>query len=197
MLTATGGAASSAASEARQRRGFLVKASPPKGSPVLANFTVEQSGSRVRLIDADGSVYEGEIGSIPTPEGPPAATLLARSTNAAPNMVAFAAMGTNATLRQPVRLTGQLYLESGLELGGQVMPTGFAGQNELQSRRLSLQDQAGRERNSPQVRGGQGPAQANRVQQTSSGQAQILRITGQARFGRTNAIAIDAIPNPR
>lgn len=225
-----GGTAVAPGAETRERRGFLAKTASQSGGLVLANFTVEQSGSSVRLVDADGSVYEGRIVSTPAIQTGPmaptrdrraaaagqrqtragdqtldrlgAATSTAIFTNAIPVTVAFEAIGTNTTLRQPVRLTGELYLEPGpSETAAQALRMGAAGMNQLKVPGMVSAEQSSRPGQAPQAIGGQSPAQTDpqspMVLQFNAGPNQIRRITGQARFGRTNAIAIDAVPDQR
>ncbi len=223
-----GAAESEAESDTRQRRGFLTKAAPPSGGQVLANFTVEQSGSSVRLIDADGSIYEGRIVASPATQSQPTAQTRQRrnvetgprqrqaqdqmtdrgggamasaiSTNTIPGTVAFEAIGTNSTLRQSVRLTGEFHLESGaFNHEASVIPTGAGapGMNQLKISRPTSPEQSARPGQAPQTLGGRAQALSEPTSQFNGGPSQIRRITGQARFGRTNAIAIDAVPDPR
>lgn len=106
--------------------GTRLGATPP---PVLVNFSIEQSGSTVRVIDADGSIYEGAV------ETPPDAVTAnyfdadglkenevgkkedAPTRGAVPAQrprtlrhreLSFRAAGSNATLRQVVIINGRL-----------------------------------------------------------------------------------------
>lgn len=100
---------------------------------VLATFAVEQEGSKVRMIDADGSVYDGHIvaakrekdaaaglalgtttlqrsENLPTANALGAIGPATNSLSGQPGaQVEFEVTGTNETLRQPVVFTGTLY----------------------------------------------------------------------------------------
>lgn len=80
--------------------------------PVLANFQIEQSGSQLRVIDADGSTYHGEILATQAQQqkqittyknaGKQAAALDAINQNHQPDAYQFRVEGTNITLNQQV-----------------------------------------------------------------------------------------------
>jgi hypothetical protein len=97
-------------------------AAPSNQSPVLTTFAFEQDGTTVRLIDADGSIYQG---TLTPPAGAQALEkkaearflnrdlALAESLTAGPDrQLAFEVSGTNTTLRQPVFVIGTLLLDS-------------------------------------------------------------------------------------
>lgn len=72
-------------------------------APVLASFRTEQTGNRLRVIDADGSVYTGVL----------AAAARGQVSNGAVSPVqsrSFRVTGTNITSRQRVVFTGRLVL---------------------------------------------------------------------------------------
>ena len=73
---------------AKYRRNFN---SPPV-PPVLRSFQVQQSGANVRILDADGSVYEGTASSV--------------------GNVSFRAVGTNQSVNQLVVISGELYSDT-------------------------------------------------------------------------------------
>jgi hypothetical protein len=92
---------------------------------VLATFEIEQAGQRLRVVDADGSVYDGELlGNVVAGAGARPVTVLretveknqklgdtvapAAETAAAPAPWNFRVSGTNRTLQQPVVLEGVL-----------------------------------------------------------------------------------------
>lgn len=62
----------------------------PPALPVLNRFEMQATGDRLRVVDADGSVYEGQVRSAGAQEMP------------------FLAEGTNRTLNQKVRIDGRL-----------------------------------------------------------------------------------------
>lgn len=108
---------------------LLDKATPP----ILASFRFEQTGSQVRIVDADGSVYNGSIKSSTQNEksesgiNAPSLNRMYKALPAAPAQPAqaeplagaafsFQAEGTNQTLKQKVSLSGELYTASGVDL---------------------------------------------------------------------------------
>lgn len=62
--------------------------------PVLRQFTLQVTGSALRLTDADGSVYRGELGAAVDPAAPEA------------RQRPFRVEGNSLTLRRPVVVTG-------------------------------------------------------------------------------------------
>jgi len=132
---------------------------------VLAEFDFEQTGNRVRVVDADGSVYDGQI-----VEETVKADLDDRSNErarrdatrnielrkTAPRQTAsaessawnFRASGTNRTLQQPVTIHGVLHIDS----------TNFAGQ-QAQSTRGIQRTQQPLDANLPPVQRIQGRVQ--------------------------------------
>ena len=105
-LRVTFHAQSNLLANARGFRGAIAPASTTP--PLLANFQFEQLGDRVRLIDADGSVYDGIIQPAGGTNLPVTMEL-----NVAPMIdnaaiVRFQASGTNQTFGEPVLITGQL-----------------------------------------------------------------------------------------
>ena len=90
----------------------LVSAKPGGITPVLVNFQIEQSGNQLRVIDADGSTYHGEVLATQTEQqkqiaaykndGKAATTLGAMNQNQQPDGYQFRVEGTNRTLNQQV-----------------------------------------------------------------------------------------------
>lgn len=109
-------------------------------APVLAEFDFEQSGNRVRVVDADGSVYDGLIvedvvkadqDSKESARRDAAQTLKLKNASPRQNALAegvpadspalnFRASGTNRTLQQAVTINGVLYATT-TNLGGQAV----------------------------------------------------------------------------
>lgn len=90
---------------------------------VLNNFQFEQNGSQIRIVDKDGSIYEG--GLVADGAKPGAAPVI-ESAAAAQNVNAslaqnfrFAAAGTNRSLRQRVLINGEFQAAVNRTIGGQ------------------------------------------------------------------------------
>lgn len=92
-------------------------------TPVLANFTIEQTGQTVRIVDADGSVYDGTVELPPRAEADFDADarradkealvrekLAESKVDTAPRHqeITFRAAGSNVTLRQTVMVSGRI-----------------------------------------------------------------------------------------
>jgi len=101
---------------------------PAKAVAVLANFQVQQNGSAIRVVDADGSVYDGALQpESASAQSTPAPAELARKKTVAsreePQQLAqnyfFRVTGTNLTLKQNVVFAGNLVASSSLITNGQ------------------------------------------------------------------------------
>jgi hypothetical protein len=99
------------------------------GTPVLTEFDFEQTGNRVRVVDADGSVYDGQIleaAKVDFDDGTkdrarrdavttttlrrvPSQSSPAEGADAGTPAWNFRASGTNRTLQQPVTINAVLY----------------------------------------------------------------------------------------
>jgi hypothetical protein len=112
------------------------KASPAQ--PVLTSFQVEQSGSELRIVDGDGSVYSGfvqladhanRLGSVngdkpaaalalkaPAAKPAPQSAMAAGSTKQAGQNYYFRVTGTNRTLHKKVVFTGNLVAAANVTL---------------------------------------------------------------------------------
>jgi hypothetical protein len=180
-------AAAPADSEYRDR--FRRTDSRSQTAGLMENFELQQVGNQVRVVDQDGSVYNGVVTSqtdlgrlhgdvvsdqaketYAEAEKQDAARTLrtpAATTNRA--RFAFTASGTNRTLNQPVFLNGTLVSE----------PTV-----------VSLDARAGGTAPSrPRAAAAQEPRKP--VSGPSTGE--VLRFRGQLRVGPTNQMAIDAL----
>ena len=195
------------------------KVSAP-ATKVLSNFEVQRTGGQVRVVDADGSIYDGQVvadaaalasyQSVATDEArqqvrrsetlqaqAPAIQQIA-SSNATGQNWAFRVSGTNRTLRQPVSLEGVM----------QVGPL----QNQLaQSQVVSPDGKSTRgvanvpQRPAPQnPRAGQATGAAVADKEQASNTAQLTatnaylfgaqRIQAQLRVGPTNQVQLEAVP---
>lgn len=125
-------------------------------APVLAEFDFEQAGNRVRVVDADGSVYDGLIedaakaddntkersrrDTAQTVELRKAAIKQAAAPEGTPADSPawnFRASGTNRTLQQAVTINGVFYANS-TNLGGQATQTRGALQTTQQPANATL-----------------------------------------------------------
>jgi hypothetical protein len=172
------------------------------GTSVLVNFAIEQRGPSLRIIDGDGSVYEGrvltnaepvlgdELGKQvalkreePAPtrnsvsETAAAGTSVDKDKDVARPQVAFEVFGTNKTLRQTLSLAGTLYFSS---------TNGWTETNIARFQQglgvVTLFD-----RNS----GVESKLQANPAL------PQVLRVRGLGRVNGSNEVPVDAVPAPR
>jgi hypothetical protein len=100
---------------------------PAKATAVLANFQVQQNGSAIRVVDADGSVYDGAlqseseavqnaVGSVEVDRQKVVAT---RDESQLAQNYFFRVAGTNLTLKQNVVFAGNLLANSGAMANGQ------------------------------------------------------------------------------
>ncbi|MFA6544347.1 MAG: hypothetical protein WCS99_07965 [Limisphaerales bacterium] len=108
-----GGAKNVAASERQQfrqldnRAGYRQNFNSPPVPQVMQDFAFERTGDRVRIVDADGSTYEGTV--VPAPAGKEAETDGRQPAQAAApqNAYRFYANGVNRKLNQSVELHGE------------------------------------------------------------------------------------------
>jgi hypothetical protein len=106
---------------------FKNTVAPAQVVPVLVNFQVQQNGNAVRVVDADGSVYDGSLlpksaiaqnepAPVATPAPPVAApaqvarakTIVSRDESQTTQNYFFRVTGTNQTLKQNVVFAGNL-----------------------------------------------------------------------------------------
>jgi hypothetical protein len=162
---------------------------PAQAVPVLVNFQVQQNGSAVRVVDADGSVYDGSLlPGIAVAQNEPAPAATPAPPGAAPapveraNSIAngdesqtaqnyfFRVTGTNQTLKQNVVFSGNL----------------LAYANTMTNLQQSLSGSGGLTRGGSQLQS----ALANQNQLPWSNS----RIAGTAVIAGTNQIEINAMP---
>jgi hypothetical protein len=105
---------------------------PAKAAAVLANFQVQQNGSAIRVVDADGSVYDGALqpaNMVAQKEQLPAGAVSLpmdqeknNATRDEPQLAQnyfFRVAGTNVTLKQNVVFAGNLLANSSAMANGQ------------------------------------------------------------------------------
>ncbi len=167
---------------------FKNTAMPAKSAPVLANFQLQQNGTAIRVVDADGSIYDGSLlpesavaQDTPAPAAapPPIVTATAQIEKAKAVAVQdvsqaaqnnfFRVSGMNQTLKQNVVFTGNLLATTGTTKNPQQF---FNGSNGL-------------------VGSGGGQLQSGLSQQLPWSNS---RIAGTAVIGDTNRIEINAEP---
>jgi hypothetical protein len=153
---------------------------PAKATAVLANFQVQQNGSAIRVVDADGSVYDGAlqseseavqnaIGSLEVDRQKVVAT---RDEPQLAQNYFFRVAGTNLTLKQNVVFAGNLLANSGATANGQ----------QANNRNGNF--------------GGGGGSVGGQVQSALTNQLpwSNSRIAGTAVVSDTNSIEINAVP---
>jgi hypothetical protein len=141
--------------------------SPP--SNVLSTFHFSRAGQNVRVVDADGSVYDGQVlGEIPVAAATEQFARKPKDANQNANY-AFKVAGTNHNLQQNIIFTGNVLAMPVAAPAGQV-----AAQNQ--------------NRNASQAQN----AQSNGLAQT----AQNSRITGKVQVGGGKEFKIEAKPPP-
>jgi len=144
-------------------------ASPP--SNVLSTFNLSRAGQNVRVVDADGSIYDGQVlGGIP--EGGAAEEYAKKAKDANQNTNwAFKVAGTNHHLQQNIVFTGRFLNMPAAAPPGQV---------------------AARNLNASQSQNAPPAGRAQSAQQS----AQNSRITGQVQVGGGKEFMIEAKPPP-
>jgi hypothetical protein len=165
---------------------------PAQAVPVLVNFQVQQNGNAVRVVDADGSVYDGSLlpksaiaQNEPAPAATPAPPVAAPAQVARAKTIAsrdesqtaqnyfFRVTGTNQTLKQNVVFAGNL------------VATANAVTNSQQA-------------SSASGNLGVGGAGGDQSQSALTNQSQLpwsnSRIAGTAVIAGTNQIEINALP---
>jgi prepilin-type processing-associated H-X9-DG protein len=162
---------------------FKNTAAPAKAVAVLANFQVHQYGSKIRVVDADGSVYEGSLqpesdavqsglpvaATPPPPLNAPAQaerkdTIATRDDSQSAQNYFFRVRGMNQTLQQSVVFTGNLLADTSTSTNLQQTFGGGGAQMQL--------------------------ALTNQLPWSDS------RIAGTAVIAGTNSIEINAVPLP-
>lgn len=176
---------------------FQNSVTPAQTGPVLANFQVQQNGNAIRVVDQDGSIYEGSLqalgqqaqknedqavnerlmqNAVRVATGLPVQKIAAaRDALQIAQTYFFRVYGTNRTVRQPVVFTGNLMANFASATNAPALgPTAtfsFGGRGAVE--------------------------QVKKMEQTNQ-VAQLpwsrLRITGTATVNHTNQIQIDAAP---
>lgn len=150
---------------------------------VLVNFKVEQTQDSLRMIDSDGSIYNGFVSRTPKAAREPAeaakqamaqngaASAVAKDKKKQPlNLFSFRVSGTNLTLKQEVVFTGDF-------LTAAEAPAAPASTGELVATNAPLIDGAG---------AAGGPILPLELQK--------VRLEGRVLLGKTNKIEIKAAP---
>ncbi len=165
---------------------------PAQAVPVLVNFQVQQNGNAVRVVDADGSVYDGSLlpeSAVAQNEPAPAATtappaaapaqveraksIASRDESQTAQNYFFRVTGTNQTLKQNVVFAGNLVAMANATTNLQQSFCGSGGM-------------------------GGGGAGGGQLQSALTNQNQLpwsnSRIAGTAVIADTNHIEINAVP---
>jgi hypothetical protein len=189
-------AAAQATRQFAQVREYRVNLNSPPVPNVLTSFQLEQNGRQVRIVDADGSTYDGQIEDLPAESGRIAGVSQAKDADQLKKTAAavraqprtgaarrdalgdlnqnlgFRVAGTNRSLNQLVVFEGNLLAHTN---GLNILATGIG-------------DSAAVPAQPPPVQLGQPVLFQNAIQ------AQSARIQGQATIGGSNRIEINAVP---
>jgi hypothetical protein len=157
-------------------------------SRVLSSFSVERDGNEIRIIDADGSIYRGQVTEPPS-HNPLIMTRRAHSRSPEPtqslNPFFISVAGTNQTLQQRVEVQGEII--PGILPQGQTLPApGIAVQGQRAPQTLRLNPP------SPVTSPAAVPSRSTGVELRERAQQPGFR--GQVRIGATNQIPIEAVP---
>jgi hypothetical protein len=163
---------------------------PANPAPVLADFQVQQNGNSIRVVDADGSVYDGSLlpesavaqnAPMPVAAPPPVVTatgqieraraITSRDESQTAQDNFFRVSGMNQTLKQNVVFTGKLLAMSNVVTN---VPPSYGGISGLSG-----------------GGGGGGQLQSELTNQLSWSNS---RIAGTAVIAGTNSIEINAVP---
>ena len=169
---------------------FKNNALSTKTGAVLANFQMEQDGEKLRVVDGDGSIYQGtwqiakaiaqnapaqaqtDLAASQPPQGNVQELNSANGGQMLAQIYSFQVTGTNLTLKKAVVFSGSLTVISGTTTSGQNAMNGNAAGNNLSDKIVQ------------QIPG--------------SSSQQILwsnaRIAGTATIAETNQIEINATP---
>jgi hypothetical protein len=175
----------------------------PPSSEVLASFQIERTGQQVRIVDADGSAYEGQVLGTNQVSFPGAADLklAAPQPAGAASGFAFQVSGLNRKLNQNVTILGNC---SNVPLP---MGNSFTGGNmSNQSQALAGANTATQNASAPLARPPASQSQNmldnsafnySNLQNTQNTQnaafpAQFWRVTGQVQVGPSNRFDLDA-----
>ena len=173
---------------------------PARTGPVLANFQVQQNGNAIRVVDQDGSIYEGSLqvanrkaektedqavnerlvlNTVKVATGLPVQKIAAaQDALQIAQTYFFRVYGTNRTVRQPVVFTGNLVANFATATNAPALGAP-----------VTLDDSVGLAGGA--VETDKKTAQTNQVAQLPWSN---LRISGTAIVNHTNQIQIDAAP---
>lgn len=186
-----------------------MKSTTASPSAVLASFQIERTGQQIRVIDADGSVYQGQIADQVVME-----KMQAPAGNAGANYASAGAapgqpLQSNAKAQAPAVLGGFAFQVSGRNrtLNQNVTCAGNFFSAPLQQYANALKNSAGENQNL----GANQPLEANNAQTLDNTQnyknaqnynksqqnvlpkAQVWQVTGRVQVGPSNQFDLDAV----
>lgn len=175
----------------------------PKGSgqaTILSTFDFYQTGNSIRIVDADGSVYEGPVIADESPEldkakilrFEPAKELDALSQNG--SSVRFRVSGTNRTVNQLVTFTGSFQPSTGTASMPQPSSAQTSGSTALTAARTPLSSTGA---TPGPARTLAGPVELKLQDTSATRSLPPARIQGRARIGKTEEMQIEAVPAAR
>ncbi|MGA3181709.1 MAG: hypothetical protein ABSF38_15310 [Verrucomicrobiota bacterium] len=194
---------------------FAMKNTAALPSAVLASFQIERTGQQIRVLDADGSVYQGQVANqvVMEKEPPPgnfagankagagAPPLQSSPQNTPPQQPAllggftFQVSGLNRTLNQKVTLTGsfssaplQQYANAFKAVAGEIQSQA-ANQSQTANNASPVANNAPQTANNLQ----NNIHNFNNSQQNILTMAQVWQVTGRVQIGPTNQFDLQAV----
>ena len=187
---------------------FAMKNTAALPSAVLASFQIERTGQQIRVLDADGSVYQGQVANQVVMEKAPPPGNFAGANKASAGAPPLQSSPQNTPPQQPALLGGFTFQVSGLNrtLNQKVALTGSFSSAPLQQYANAfkaaageIQNQAANQspvaNNAPQVANNlqYNIQNFNNSQQNILAKAQVWQVTGRVQIGPTNQFDLQAV----
>jgi hypothetical protein len=188
-----------------ERITYALKNTAAAPSAVLSAFQIERTGEQIRLIDADGSVYQGQIsdqmvlekmaqnGNVATFNSANAAQFPQANTKApTPSLLggfSFRVSGQNRTLNQNITCSGDFFSTPLKQYANAFKNNG----GESQSNGATQPQNANNAQVLDNSQNNFNTANYNNQQQNGFNTAQVWQVTGQVRIGLSNQFDLNAV----